>query len=57
MQQDRWKRFITTGHVGDYLEYKKEVRQRTEGNIAEDKTGEVREVGYAGFCNCDRNHN
>lgn len=57
MYEDGWNRFTKTGQIKDYLEYKQESERQYIHCHANDKTGEVREVGYAGLCNCDRNHN
>lgn len=57
MYDESWNRFIQTGQIEDYLAYKQEVRELPVGGEARDKTGEIRELGYAGFCNGDRYHN
>ena len=57
MYDESWNRFTQTGQIEDYLAYKQEVRELPAGDEARDKTGEIRELGYAGFCNCDRYHN
>lgn len=57
MYEEGWNRFEKTGQIKDYLEYKQESERQYIHCNANDKTGEVREVGYAGLCNCDRNHN
>lgn len=57
MYEDGWNRFVKTGQIEDYLAYKQESREQPVSCEARDKTGETREFGYAGFCNCDRNHN
>ena len=45
MYDESWSRFEQTGRIEDYLVYKQEVHEQ------------IRELGYAGFCNCDRYHN
>ncbi len=61
MYDDGWSRFVRSGQIEDYLAYKQESEERfTSRNgseQAEEKTGEVRGLGYAGFCNGDRYHN
>ena len=57
MYDDGWSRFIQTGQIEDYLAYKQESQEQSSDCATRDKTGEVREVGYAGFCNGDRYHN
>ena len=57
MYDNGWNRFAQTGQIEDYLAYKQESREQLSGSETRDKTGEVRELGYAGFCNCDRYHN
>lgn len=57
MYDESWSRFTQTGQIEDYLAYKQEVREQPEGCKVSDKTGEICELGYAGFCKCDRYHN
>ena len=57
MYDNSWSRFAQTGQIEDYLAYKQETREQVIDDAARDKTGEIRELGYAGFCNCDRYHN
>ena len=57
MYDDGWNRFAQTGQIEDYLAYKQESGERSMDCEARDKTGEIRELGYAGFCTCDRYHN
>ena len=57
MYDESWSRFTQTGQIEDYLAYKKEVVEQYKDCKARDKAGEERELGYAGFCNCDRYHN
>lgn len=57
MYDDGWNRFIQTGQIEDYLAYKQESVEQSKDCKARDKTGEIRELGYAGFCTGDRYHN
>lgn len=57
MYDESWSRFTQTGQIEDYLAYKQEAREQPKGCKVSDKTGEICELGYAGFCNCDRYHN
>lgn len=57
MYDDSWNRFIQTGQIEDYLAYKQESVEQSADCEARDKTGETRELGYAGFCTGDRYRN
>ena len=57
MYEERWNCFMKTGRIRDYLEYKQELEKQPTDCYTKDETGEKRDLGYAGFCNCDRNHN
>ncbi len=57
MYDESWSRFAQTGQIEDYLAYKKEVREQFKDCEARDKTGEIRDLRYAGFCDYDRYHN
>lgn len=57
MYDESWSRFAKTGQIEDYLAYKQEVREQFKDCEVRDKTGEKRELGYAGFYHCDRYHN
>ena len=57
MYEDGWNRFVKTGQIKDYLEYKQESEKQFMHCNAGDKTGEIRDLGYAGVCNSDRYHN
>ena len=57
MYNESWSRFEQTGRIEDYLVYKQEVHEQFKVCEAREKTGEIRELGYAGICNCDRYHN
>ena len=57
MNENGWNRFAKTGQIQDYLEYKYESQRQQISCGTQDKAGEERESGYAGFYNGDRNHN
>lgn len=57
MNENGWNRFAKTGQIQDYLEYKYESQRQQISCGTQDKAGEERELGYAGFYNGDRNHN